>query len=373
MSSFVGFVIAFEVMIVLMGLILAVTPWLMKKQECFTVTVPESARRDVRLLAYQHRYAAFMGGITLLSCVVMALGFLVDVQHGTGLTGGILFGVLVPLIASFILMLHYRKRVIHLKESEGWVALHKESAAVLAERDIPTPLSLKWNLLYLAILILTAGIGIVGYPFMPDSIPMHVNMAGEVTHYEPKSPGVVAFPLLVELFMVVCFVFCHWSILRSKRPIDSNRPVTSALAYGLFARAQSIFLLVTGLLVSGLIGMSFMLSSLGWMSLEVAAICIVIVVLGIVVGSVVLSVVYGQSGSRIMRRLEDSTEMPSDNDAFWKLGIFYCNHEDSSVVVPERFGIGWTFNWARPLTWVLLGAFVVVTMSFIVGIAVLVG
>ena len=40
MSSFVGFVIAFEVMIVLMGLILAVTPWLMKKQECFTVTVP---------------------------------------------------------------------------------------------------------------------------------------------------------------------------------------------------------------------------------------------------------------------------------------------------------------------------------------------
>lgn len=90
MSSFIGFVIAFEVMIVLMGLILAVTPWLMKKQECFTVTVPESARRDVRLLAYQHRYAAFMGGITLLSCVVMALGFLVDAQHGTGLAGGIL-------------------------------------------------------------------------------------------------------------------------------------------------------------------------------------------------------------------------------------------------------------------------------------------
>ena len=88
----------------------------------------------------------------------------------------------------------------------------------------------------------------------------------------------------------------------------------------MFARAQSIFLLVTGLLVSGLIGITFMLSALGWMSLGgMAGVCIVVVVLLLLVGSVALSVVYGQSGSRILRRLEDSTEMPSDNDAYWKL------------------------------------------------------
>ena len=43
MSGFVGFVLALELMVALMGLFLAVTPWLMKKQECFTVTIPEFA------------------------------------------------------------------------------------------------------------------------------------------------------------------------------------------------------------------------------------------------------------------------------------------------------------------------------------------
>lgn len=373
MNSFIGFVIAFEIIVALMGLFLAVTPWLMKKQECFTVTVPESARHDARLRAYQHRYAAFMAGITLFACVFMAVGFFFDKGQGSWMLVGINVGVFVPVLSSFLLMLHYRKKVIFLKKKEGWVAQREEVSAVISEQDLPCAISLKWNLLYLVVIVLTAGIGIAGYPLMPDLIPMHSDLAGNVTSYEPKSPGVVAFPILVQLFMVACFVFCHWTILRSKRAVDSQRPVTSALAYGLFARAQSIFLLVTGLLVSGLIGITFMLSALGWMSLGMAAVCIVVVVLILVVGSVALSVVYGQSGSRILRRLEDSTEMPSDNDAYWKLGIFYCNVEDSSIVVPERFGIGWTFNWARPTTWILVGAFAVLTVLFIMGVLILLG
>lgn len=35
-------------------------------------------------------------------------------------------------------------------------------------------------------------------------------------------------------------------ILRSKQPIDPQRPVTSALAYGMFARAQTMYLLAVG-------------------------------------------------------------------------------------------------------------------------------
>lgn len=373
MNSFMGFVIAFEIIVALMGLFLAATPWLMKKQECFTVTIPESARHDVRLRAYQHRYAAFMAGITLLACVFMAVGFFLDKGQGSWMFVGINVGVFVPVLSSFLLMLYYRKKVISLKKKEGWVAHSEEASAVISEQDLPCAISLKWNLLYLVVIVLTAGIGIAGYPLMPDLIPMHSDLAGNVTSYEPKSPGVVAFPVLVQFFIVACFVFCRWTILRSKRSIDSQRPVTSALAYGLFARAQSIFLLVTGLLVLGLIGITFMLSALGWMSLGMAAVCIVVVVLILVVGSVVLSVVYGQSGSRILRRLEDSTEMPSDNDMYWKLGIFYCNGEDSSIVVPERFGIGWTFNWARPTTWILVGAFAALTVLFIMGVLILLG
>ena len=34
--------------------------------------------------------------------------------------------------------------------------------------------------------------------------------------------------------------------------------------------------------------------------------------------------------------------------------FFYCNNEDSNFLVPKPYGIGWTVNWANPLTWFLI-------------------
>ncbi|MEG2262646.1 MAG: hypothetical protein RSB98_07350 [Raoultibacter sp.] len=59
----------------------------------------------------------------------------------------------------------------------------------------------------------------------------------------------------------VVFVFCHWMMLRSKKAVDPEAPASTALAYGLFARAQSIFLLSAGLLMCAgmiLIPLSFL-------------------------------------------------------------------------------------------------------------------
>lgn len=39
--------------------------------------------------------------------------------------------------------------------------------------------------------------------------------------------------------------------------------------------------------------------------------------------------------------------LPEDRSC--KLGVFYFNRDDSSVVVDKRFGIGYTMNFAQPL------------------------
>lgn len=31
--------------------------------------------------------------------------------------------------------------------------------------------------------------------------------------------------------------------------------------------------------------------------------------------------------------------------------FFYFNPEDSNFLVPKPLGLGWTVNWANPLTW----------------------
>lgn len=46
----------------------------------------------------------------------------------------------------------------------------------------------------------------------------------------------------------------------------------------------------------------------------------------------------------------------STPDSGWHGGVFYYNPSDAAVIVPKRFGWGWTFNFARPTAWIYLGA-----------------
>ena len=63
---------AFLIAIVfLSGALLAATPWFMKKNECFAVTIPESAQADVRFLAFRKRYAVAVLAVTLICAVAL--------------------------------------------------------------------------------------------------------------------------------------------------------------------------------------------------------------------------------------------------------------------------------------------------------------
>ena len=86
-----------------------------------------------------------------------------------------------------------------------------------------------------------------------------------------------------------------------------------------------------------------------------------------------VSVVYGQNGARLLTRMSEADSMPSDDDRYWKLGIFYYNPDDASLFLPERFGIGWTLNWGRRAAWALLIGDIAVVVLFIGGIAFLIG
>lgn len=43
-------------------------------------------------------------------------------------------------------------------------------------------------------------------------------------------------------------------------------------------------------------------------------------------------------------------------------GFGYCNKQDSNIFVSKRFGIGFTFNWGNPLSWVLIIAAITVAV-----------
>lgn len=208
---------------------------------------------------------------------------------------------------------------------------------------------------------------------MPELVPMHIGFDGAVDGWAQKSVGVVLFPVLLEVFLAIILTFCHWQMFASKAWKEPGAPASSAWAYGMFVRANSIVLVGGGVLLTMVMGIAFELYIVGVIGIGVAVIATLLACAPMVVASIAVSVVYGQCGSRVFLRMQTSDAMLVDDDDHWKLGIFYWAPEDASLFVPERFGVGWTINCARPAAWAIFGGVVVLTAVFVAASILMVG
>jgi uncharacterized membrane protein len=65
----------------------------------------------------------------------------------------------------------------------------------------------------------------------------------------------------------------------------------------------------------------------------------------------------GQGGSRLSGESHGHSPaagVDRDDDRFWKAGLIYVNRDDPAIMVGNRFGVGWTFNFANPTAWLVL-------------------
>lgn len=359
--------VAMSLITLLTGVFLALVPWLTRRREAFAVTVPESAQKDPRIARMRCVYLAVLLAVT----VAAAAGTYLLAASADPLA--LSAAVCAPVLVGFLLMLAFRSRVRAIKRAEGWEAhgQHAATVAGAAEKNVPKPLPLSMNLLYLPVMLATLGITVALYPSMPDPVPVHFDASGAVDGYLAKGWQVIVMPVAIQAFLVLCMAVSHWQTLRSRRPAAPENPTASALAYGMFARAQSVALLVTGLVVVASIAL-MPLAFAGVVTPGQALVALLAVCLAAVVPQIGIAIVYGQAGSRLLRRMASAGELEFDDDALWRLGLFYVNREDPSVVVPRRFGVGWAMNWGNPRTWALAAAFVAATVVFLVAIQLLV-
>ena len=347
------------------GALFAAVPWLTRRREAFAVTVPETAQADPRLAGMRRAYLVAM---LVVSAAAAAGTFLLGAANPIALTAV----VCVPAATGFILMLVFRARVQALKRAEGWHAAHARTSTVAGttDRNAPRPLPLTWNLAYIPLMLATLAITLALYPAMPDPVPTHFNAAGVADELTPKGWQIIAMPIAIQAFLVLCFTASHAMMLRSRRPAAPENPAASAIAYGMFARAQSVALLVTGLVAAASIAaMPFAFA--GILTAEHSVILLIVICVAALVPTVAISLVYGQNGSRLMRRMAAAPELELDDDEHWKLGVFYVNREDPTLVLPKRFGIGWAFNWGNPKSWALAAALVAAIVVFVVVIEVM--
>lgn len=255
----------------------------------------------------------------------------------------------------FLVYLRWNKKAKQLKAKEGWGKLSSKVLVVdtnfSRDRGKDNTLSKKWYLIPLAIALINGILVLVMYPSLPDIIPTHWDMKGNVDGYMNKSIFAAMLMPIMQLVMVIVFYLSNQFMLSSKQQINPNNPEMSLKKNIIFRRVWSIYFIVV-LVLMEILFTSLNFATLGLFSnIGIINIFTFIISGAIVVSSIVLGIKLGQGGDRLKSSDEDlSREYDIDDDHLWKLGgAIYYNPDDSSIFIEKRVGIGWTVNAGRPV------------------------
>ena len=217
--------------------------------------------------------------------------------------------------------------------------------ASVDEDDGPTLSEWAWRqVLPLAVLAASAGLLAWRYPTLPARVAVHSGFDGQADRWAAKSVGTVFGPAVIGV------LFCAFSFAVGAVTIHSGRRLREA---GRRDRYLSGVLL---LLLAGECCGAVWMAVVGWVPAAAgtrwAAVPWYLVFGTTPVLAAVVTLI-------VMRRwpapAADGGHGDGTPDRCWRWGLFYVNADDPAVLVPKRFGYGYTVNLARGETYALLG------------------
>ncbi|MCI4336423.1 MAG: DUF5808 domain-containing protein [Thermoplasmata archaeon] len=355
----------------LLFVVALVTPRLSAPRFRFGVSVPPAHRDDPRLLIAGRVYQAgvAIGGLAALP--PLALGATPELDY---------LAFAAPLLLLSVTFLSYliaRQQVLRAKRVAGWVESGpRMGVAELVPAEVDTTWG-AWVLLPLAVWVGFLVWGIALYPSLPATLPIHFDASGAPNSFAMKSPLSVFAGSIVGAGVLAIFALLAAAITRSRAPLDPQRPRSDAQRQFQFRFQMVRALLVFAALVELTVGLASLET---WKVVGSTGVGSWILLIPIVAGVALLlgvSVRLGQLGARMPLSEEPGLDedpdvagrRARDDDRNWIAGVMYWNREDSALLIPRRFGVGWTLNWGNRWSWVLLGALMGVPFLILIAAA----
>ncbi|MGI5230602.1 DUF1648 domain-containing protein [Actinoallomurus sp. CA-142502] len=343
--------------VVLVGVMKWLMPSLVPPTIPFGVRVPRDRADAPVVVAQRRRYRAVTGVVAVLAVA----GTLLAGRPWAGLAV-----VGVELAVGVFCYLYARRRIAEVKAAEHWFGGRRQ--VVVADTSLrtePERYPWPWAVPAVVLALATVIIGIVAYPDMPARLAMHFGPAGRPDRYAAKSFVSAFGPVVTQVASTILLLAVAGAALHSRAQLDAEDP-QAAPRHRQFVAATTRALLV----LAACTGVTFLFGSLAnWQLISppasvVTALNVVPGVLG-AAAVLVVAIRFGQGGSRL--RLAGSAAgrartVNREDDRLYRLGIFYYNPDDPAMLVPKRFGIGWTLNMARPATWVIFGLLLVMAL-----------
>lgn len=246
-----------------------------------------------------------------------------------------------------------RTQAIALKKERNWTLPDspKRAAYIGPDRNRSVSGIRAWAyLLPLAIILVSAWIVARNWALIPDPMPVHFDAAGVPDRYQAKSIGSVYTLSFVQLGLTALFFLIHLSLGRMPRQLDPRNPEVSLRKNKQMLASTAYMLYFLSLAIT--VMFSFMQARSTYAFEGTLPIGYLFVFLLMLIVPLVSLVVYtkrkGLADEAVNRRFGD--------DRYWRGGLFYYNPDDPSFMTEKRYGLGWTFNFARPASWLIMGA-----------------
>jgi uncharacterized membrane protein len=233
--------------------------------------------------------------------------------------------------------------------------LHQGIAVDTELRTDPPRFPWLWLAPAIIVTAATVVIGVISYPSMPEMLAVHYRATGVPNRLAAKSVGTAFSLVFVQIGVSTLLAGLAAAIFHSSRPdIDPARPVGSARWHRQYMSLGAKALLGLAAMIDlGMLGSSLLM----WTG-TVASWAPMVVVLPIMAAVAVAVVVLARKNREPDEGEEDTGLTHRDDDKYWRAGLFYINRDDRALLVPRRFGLGWTLNFGNPRTAMLLAGVV---------------
>ena len=327
---------------ILTGLLFYILPRLTRPTIYFAVTVPPDFRDSD---AGRATLATYRGHIIIHTLVAIVL---VLVALNFKMVSVLILGILWQEVGAVAAFLRARKQVMPRGVTSN--AMPEADSAVA-----PMPLPGGW-LMQAGPFLLLAATGFwlrSNWDQIPERFPVHWGFDGRPNGWATRSVAGVYGPLVMGFAVCAGLFLLNYGIAAMTRRIR--------LSAGPGEMEHRFRHLMLCILVALEYFIALLFSWIGLFALRAgksmpSPALLLTVSVGFFVLILFILVRIGQGGSRLAAAGGGEPVPIGDGtlDRHWKAGLFYVNRDDPAVFVEKRFGIGYTMNFARPLSWIIL-------------------
>ncbi|ETT84683.1 DUF1648 domain-containing protein [Bacillus mycoides] len=347
--------IIFSIVIVFVTAIEIMIPFLMKENIIFGVSIPEENIKNIKLTSYKKIYSR---SIFIVFFVLIVLYLFWGINKNLSEELIALFGIVIQSLIIFISMIlyfYFHGKVMKQKVTHKWGEDLKEvkiADLTIRSRDEMLP----W---YIYVLPIAVTVGLISYTALqynnlPQQIPIHWGADGKPDSFTTKSLFSVHLSSIILLTIQIMFLAIHEATKRSGIKLSATRTNLSGARQLNLRKQSSWFMFMICVCIT--IFLAFLqLTTIHEdligevMILVVPLIFLLVILIGTVVFAIKAGTARVNAETQSVKGIKDT-----DEDKYWKFGLFYFNNNDPSIFVEKRFGIGWTINFANPFGYLII-------------------